>query len=140
MNPQSTPWERLAAAARRAPIDDDRDVAAPYGFAVRVAALAMSERRKRASFFDQFSLRISLRALGVAGAMAVIAAGTSYSTIAKMFSDNVLPPDSASVSAPAAAPVIGPEPSDIATPAPDTPAANPSPGDDPVAELVNIVS
>ena len=61
MNPPDQKWERLAAAARRA--NDPRDTAAPYGFATRVAALAMSPARVRVSLLERFSLR----AVGVAG-------------------------------------------------------------------------
>ena len=57
MNPTDPqhPWSRLVAAARRA--SDDRDTAAPYGFATRVAALAFTQERKMASLVERFALR-----------------------------------------------------------------------------------
>jgi len=143
MNPHLTPWERLVDTARRAPVPDERDTAAPFGFATRVAAQALSAKRKPVSLFESFSLRISLRALGIACAMAVIAAGTSYHTIAKLFADNVSPADTFSYSAPSESPVV-PDAAGIAAPAPEAPAAaavpSPATGDDPVAELLDIVS
>ena len=48
-------WQRLVAAARRR--IDDREVSAPYGFATRVAALALAAERPVASLFERFSLR-----------------------------------------------------------------------------------
>jgi len=75
MNPL-TDWQRLAAAARCAP--DDRDTAAPLGFSTRVAALALAEGRRPVSLLDHFSLRVSLRVLGAASALALVAAGVSY--------------------------------------------------------------
>ncbi len=49
-------WQRLAAAARQAPVADD--VAAPFGFATRVAARAMNESPPGAlAIFGRFSVR-----------------------------------------------------------------------------------
>lgn len=73
------PWPRLVAASRRAP--DDRDTAAPYGFATRVAALAMAPERSVISLFERFSLR----ALGVAALLALVSVATNYSAIANAF-------------------------------------------------------
>lgn len=80
MNPDDPkhPWARLTAAARRA--HDDRDTAAPYGFATRVAALAMAQERVSVSLFERFSLR----ALGVACLLAVVTVATNYSAIANV--------------------------------------------------------
>lgn len=76
MNPKDQGWQSLLAAARRA--KDDRDVTAPYGFATRVAALAMTSQRAPArSVFD----RLSWRVLGVAGALAILSVITSYRSI-----------------------------------------------------------
>jgi hypothetical protein len=77
MNPAdpNQPWSRLAAAARRAP--DDRDTAAPYGFATRVAALAMAQERVTVSLFERFSLR----ALGVACLLAFVSVAVNYSAL-----------------------------------------------------------
>ncbi len=50
-------WQSLVAAARQAPAADD--VAAPYGFATRVAARALSGERPPGllAMFRRFSLR-----------------------------------------------------------------------------------
>lgn len=67
-------WQRLAAAARRAPAADET---APYGFATRVAAQACAAQRPEVSLLERFSLR----ALGVACLMAVLGAAFSYSQV-----------------------------------------------------------
>jgi hypothetical protein len=88
MNPRhQQAWNRLIAAARRAP--EGRDEAPPYGFAVRVAALAQSGERPRFTAFE----RISLRAMLVAGALAVTAAAANYSTLIRLFQDETPPSD-----------------------------------------------
>lgn len=77
MKPQETAWLRLVAAARLA--KDDRETAAPYGFATRVAALALApERISAAALFD----RLSWRALGLAGLLAAISVASNYSALA----------------------------------------------------------
>ena len=87
MNPpdRPLPWQRLVAAARQAP--DDRDPAAPYGFATRVAALALSAS-PRPSFSFVFE-RLSLRALGIACLLMVASVAANYSAIASAFEDEV---------------------------------------------------
>jgi len=82
MNPADSKWPRLAAAARSAP--DDRDPAAPYGFATRVAALAMAPERAVASLLERFSLR----ALGLAALLAVVCVAANYSTLAGLFRED----------------------------------------------------
>jgi hypothetical protein len=128
-------WRRLAAAARRSPVADDRDTAAPYGFAARVAARAFGGELPRISLIEQFSLR----ALGIAGMLAAITAGVGYPTIAKVFAPPAVPATAISASVPAA----GSEWVDPAAPdlsSPDASPASVAPSDDPVAELVDIVS
>lgn len=66
------PWARLAAAARRAA--DDRDAEAPYGFATRVAALALAAEQRAGSLVERFALR----ALGVAGLLALASVAANY--------------------------------------------------------------
>jgi hypothetical protein len=140
MNPNPSSWDRLAAAARQVPAMDERDTAAPLGFATRVAALGLAAQRPPASLFASFSLRVSLRALGVASALAVVAAGTSYSTLVTLFSDKVAPVEAVASSAPAESPAVT-EPAVSNAPASVAPApAAPATGDDPVAELLDIVS
>ncbi len=83
MNPSDPqhPWNRLATAARRAP--DDRDTAAPYGFATRVAALALAQERAVVSLLERFSLR----ALGLACLLAVASVAANYSALATALND-----------------------------------------------------
>ncbi len=61
-------WSRLVAAARRAP-KDERDEAAPYGFATRVAAQALGAKTPwvEASVLSRYGLR----ALGLSCLLAV---------------------------------------------------------------------
>lgn len=63
MKHHSTAWQRLVAAARQAP--DTRDLAAPYGFATRVAAGAFAVERP--------SLRTLLNRLSVPALVAALA-------------------------------------------------------------------
>lgn len=75
MKPSETrnPWRRLAAAARRA--EDGHDDAAPYGFATRVAALAMAQPRQTRSLLDRFALR----AVAIASLLALASIAANYS-------------------------------------------------------------
>jgi len=81
MNPPDQKWPRLIAAARGA--SDTRDTAAPYGFATRVAALALSGRAA-GSLLERFSLR----ALGLAALLAVACVAANYSTVVNLFRDD----------------------------------------------------
>jgi hypothetical protein len=83
------PWSRLVAAARGA--SDSRDPTAPYGFATRVATLAMSAERPISSLFERFALR----ALGVACLLAIVSVAVNYSAIVTNASsdDEVVPAD-----------------------------------------------
>lgn len=74
-NSPRDPWPRLAAAARQ--VSDDRDSAAPYGFATRVVALAMDSERRVASLFERFALR----AVGVACLLAIASVAINYSAM-----------------------------------------------------------
>ncbi len=85
MKNEFTGWSRLVAAARQLP--DDRDTAAPYGFSTRVAALAMApERQVWRSLFD----RLSWRALGVAGVLALLSVATNFASAGSSTDDDVL--------------------------------------------------
>lgn len=75
MNSPEKNWQRLAAAARRAPATPAE--AAPYGFATRVAARAFAAPRPAGSVLERFSLR----ALGVACMMALLGAAFSYTHV-----------------------------------------------------------
>lgn len=72
-------WQRLAAAART--VRDERDASAPYGFATRVAALAMAHERRVVSVLD----RMALRALGVACLLALFSVALNYQEVATAF-------------------------------------------------------
>ncbi len=82
MNKFERTWQKLAAAARRAPPVGDES--APYGFSTRVAAMAFSAERRPASSFA----RLSLRAAAVACLLAVVAVAVNYSAIAGAFDDD----------------------------------------------------
>jgi hypothetical protein len=83
----TTPWSRLAAAARRAPsAADSDDCAAPFGFAARVVARAhVSTVPSYASIFE----RLAPRALGLACAcaLAMVAWGSLSSSAEAKASD-----------------------------------------------------
>jgi hypothetical protein len=66
------PWSRLTAAARE--VTDDRDSAAPYGFATRVVALAFAQERRVSSLFERFAFR----AVGVASLLALFSIVLNY--------------------------------------------------------------
>ena len=77
MNPFQQNWRRLTAAARLAP--EIHDAAEPYGFATRVAALALAGRRLTpAALFE----RLGWRALGLAFVLAAVSFAASYPAIA----------------------------------------------------------
>jgi hypothetical protein len=73
-------WQRLVSAARS--VDDPSaqpEASAPFGFATRVAALAMSASQPAPSLFERFSWR----ALGVAGLLALACIAANYSAVAR---------------------------------------------------------
>jgi hypothetical protein len=76
MNDPRHPWTRLTAAARNA--RDERDSSAPYGFATRVAALAMAQEARVVSLIDRFAFR----ALGVASLLAICSVALNYEVLA----------------------------------------------------------
>jgi hypothetical protein len=88
MNPTDPrhPWQRLTAAARRHA--DDRSAAAPYGFATRVAALAMASERAGSSLFERFALR----AMGVACLLLLASLAANYTAITSAYADEPLVP------------------------------------------------
>lgn len=76
MNPPRQPWDQLAAAARRAP--DERDTAAPYGFATRVAARAFAAPPpSMQALLEKFALR----GFFVTALLGLAAAGYGYTTL-----------------------------------------------------------
>jgi hypothetical protein len=82
VKPDDKSWEKLVAAARRAPADADES--APFGFSTRVAALAFEKRQAPASNFA----RMSLRAAAVAGLLAAVAVAVNFSAIKSAFEDD----------------------------------------------------
>ncbi len=81
MNPPDSRWPRLAAAARQ--VRDERDTAAPYGFATRVAARAFAAAEPP---FSALLARFSWRALGVAALLTLVAVAANYSAISALSS------------------------------------------------------
>jgi hypothetical protein len=76
MNRHNQSWQRLVAAARQAPADDD---SAPYGFATRVAAQAWSSAPlpSAAALLEKFAFR----GFVAAAACSLAAAAFGYSTL-----------------------------------------------------------
>lgn len=77
MNRHDQAWQRLTTAARRAP--DDREAAAPFGFATRVAALAFTGRSVPTT--GMLLEKFALRGLLAACACSVAAAAFGYSVL-----------------------------------------------------------
>lgn len=88
MNHYDKAWQNLVSAARR--VQDVRDTAAPYGFATRVAALAVNGRQSTGigSLFERFSWR----ALLAAALLAIGGVATNYAS-APAASNDELPLD-----------------------------------------------
>ena len=72
LNDPRHPWARLTAAART--VRQDGDTTAPYGFATRVAALALSQEHRVSSLLERFALR----AVGVAALLALFSVVLNY--------------------------------------------------------------
>lgn len=93
MNPHATGWQQLVTSARQ--YHDDRDESAPYGFATRVAALALAGQRQPGlgALFERFSWR----ALGIAGLLAAASAASTYASASAQADDDAYLDDSAEV-------------------------------------------
>ncbi len=76
------PWMKLVAAARRAPAEEPAEL--PLGFATRVAAQGLAQRREPADLFGVFALR----ALGVALAVLITSAAVGYPLSSANAADN----------------------------------------------------
>lgn len=87
MNDNDKAWQRLVAAARRAPADADES--APFGFSTRVAALAFDARPEAVSPFG----RLALRAAGIACLLAAVAVCVNFTAIKGAFTDEPAPAD-----------------------------------------------
>lgn len=70
-------WNRLTSAART--VSDERGRAAPYGFATRVAALALGRDVRATSLFDVFALK----ALGIACLLAACSVALNFNEISR---------------------------------------------------------
>lgn len=68
-------WTRLTSAART--VSDDRDTAAPTGFATRVVAYAFEREWRSISLFERYAVR----ALGVAGLLALLSVVVNFSAL-----------------------------------------------------------
>ena len=77
MKPMDHNWQRLMASARR--WQEDRQVAAPSGFATRVVARAFARERATGTVLERFALR----ALGVSCLLAVLGIVTNYSLLSQ---------------------------------------------------------
>jgi hypothetical protein len=71
-------WQQLVTVARQAPVADD--ATAPYGFATRIAARALSEQDRPAlvAVFGRFSIR----ALWVACLLMLVSMAANYMAFA----------------------------------------------------------
>ncbi len=67
-------WQQLVTVARQAPVADN--AAAPYGFATRIAARALSEP-SRPALLAVFG-RFSVRALWMAGVLMLVSMAADY--------------------------------------------------------------
>lgn len=89
---KSDPWIKLTQQARSAPPQaDDREVTAPMGFATRVVALAR-ERAEAASWSSWFEIK-AWRALGMAGAIAVLSVVFNLAAVTESIEQDVLEAD-----------------------------------------------
>jgi len=85
MNHYDQAWQRLTTAARNVPAEED--VAAPYGFATRLAALGLAApRESRYRLFEKFALR----GLVAAAAFSMAAVAFGYSTWASDRDDDTV--------------------------------------------------
>lgn len=86
MKPHSSPWDRLVAAARQAPVDH-RETSAPAGFATRVSALGLANVEPT---FSALFARFSLRALGVCGLLMVLGVSLNLGTVLNAFEPDAM--------------------------------------------------
>lgn len=88
MKAQNPSWQKLVAVARQA--RDDRPETAPYGFATRVAALAMAgEVSGQSNLFERWSWR----AVAVAGMFAAVSVAANYTTLTSSVDDDFMAED-----------------------------------------------
>ena len=85
MNPKNPSWQKLVAVARQA--RDDRPETAPYGFATRIAALAMAgEVPEHANLFERWSWR----AVAIAGLFAAVSVAANYTALTSSVEEDFL--------------------------------------------------
>jgi len=83
-NARATAWPRIAAAARAAIAADSRDLAAPYGFATRIAAIALGPQHAAAA---PTLVNYAMRAFGVACLLAILLVSINLGTILRDIDD-----------------------------------------------------
>jgi len=85
MNPENPSWNKLVAVARKA--RDDRPETAPYGFATRVVAEAMSGHiLSGGNLFERWSWR----AVAIASMFAAVSVAANYTSHPSPADDDVL--------------------------------------------------
>jgi hypothetical protein len=89
-DPSRLPWQSLVAAARRAPAAPAADESAPYGFATRVAALALAAEPVLPALFSR---RLWVRALGAFCLIAIAAVAFNLTAITTAVADEPAPVD-----------------------------------------------
>ena len=82
-NTTDTAWSRLVANARLGPPADLGDLSAPYGFAQRVAALALQQKPSLGALFELFSWR----ALAMATLIAMATVALNLKSVLKSAED-----------------------------------------------------
>ena len=83
MKPSFSEWQRLVAAARQAP--DNQEAIAPYGFSTRVVAQSqISSRSGQASAFARFSWR----ALAVAALVMAATVAANFKPVMNRLADD----------------------------------------------------
>ena len=85
MNPENSSWNKLVAVARNA--RDDRPETAPYGFATRVVAQAMSGHiLSGGNLFERWSWR----AVAIASMFAAVSVAANYTALTSSVDDDLL--------------------------------------------------
>ncbi len=78
-------WQKLIELARKAPVDTE--ASAPYAFSTRVVAQAFSETSAAATSVS--AAKIYLRAMGVAGLIAVVTVAANLKPVLNNLDDDV---------------------------------------------------
>ena len=81
---RATAWPRIAAAARAAIAADSRDLAAPYGFATRIAAIALGPQHAAAA---PLLVNYAMRAFGISCLLAILLVSINLGAILRDIDD-----------------------------------------------------